>query len=90
MFEGAALSTHNYDALLNGWGAQTLQSGVYFDAGGSSYCAGGTARDVMTGTYDWRITDGGRECSLFLPLFIWNITDGGNEYSFFLPLVMTP
>jgi|GEM_PF-1493956 len=64
MFGGVTLSTANYDALLNGWGAQTLQDGVTFDGGNSKYCLGEAARSVMTTTYTWNITDGGKECAL--------------------------
>src|SRR5690606_32306956 len=38
MFTGVTLSTANYDALLNGWSSQALQTGVTFDAGNSQYC----------------------------------------------------
>ena len=47
MFYDVQLSMANYDALLNGWDAQTLQSNVTFDGGNSNYCAGETARDNM-------------------------------------------
>ena len=39
MFQGAALSSENYDALLAGWAAQSLQTGVNFHGGNSQYCA---------------------------------------------------
>ena len=61
MLYGAALSTANYDALLNGWKAQTLQSGVYFSSGNSTYCAGKPARADMI-SRGWTITDGGYNC----------------------------
>lgn len=37
MFEDAKLDTTNYDALLNGWSRQNVQSRVSFDAGKSQY-----------------------------------------------------
>ena len=60
MFSGATLSPENYDALLTGWNAQTLQANVTFDAGNSQYTAAAqAARDDITATYNWTITDGG-------------------------------
>ncbi len=62
MFGGITLSTANYDALLVGWNALTLQSGVTFSGGNSKYTAGSaavTARTTMTGTDSWIIIDGG-------------------------------
>src|SRR5690606_18574601 len=61
MFDLSGLSTANYDALLIGWSSQIAQSAVYFGADGKTY-SGGTAaaaRAILTGTYDWDITDGG-------------------------------
>jgi hypothetical protein len=62
MFGGATLSTSNYDALLVGWDAQTLQSMVTFDGGNSTYTllsAADTARTNMINNDLWTITDGG-------------------------------
>ena len=60
MFEGTALSPENYDALLIGWNAQTLQTGVTFHGGNSKYTsAAQTARDSIENVHNWRITDGG-------------------------------
>ena len=72
MFRNAALSTANYDALLMGWDAQALHSGVQFDGGASAYCDGETARSHMIHSDGWMITDGGKDCTglrhlLFLP-----------------------
>jgi len=62
MFDGIALSTANYDSLLIGWGEQTLQTWVYFYAGGSVYCSAeaAAARSHMETTYTWTFYDGGR------------------------------
>jgi len=62
MFWGFSLSTPNYDSLLIGWSALTLQSDVSFTAGNSKYSAGAatTARGVLTVTYSWGISDGGQ------------------------------
>jgi len=62
MFFGATLSTANYDALLMGWDAQSLQSGVSFDGGNSTYCAGEGARAHMISSDSWTIIDGGKDC----------------------------
>ena len=81
MFSGAALSWFNYDALLIGWstidGDETgLQTGVDFDAGGAQYCAGTAARDILTNTYNWTITNDDRFCSDNADLSALSITDG--------------
>ncbi len=62
MFDGATLSTSNYDSLLNGWDAQTLQNGVIFSGGNSTYCVGEAARANMIASDSWSITDGGKDC----------------------------
>ncbi len=65
MFSGVTLSTSNYNSLLAGWGAQSVQTGVTFDGGNSHYDAttgahNGTAgRLVLTAIKSWTITDGG-------------------------------
>ncbi|HKJ28248.1 MAG TPA: BspA family leucine-rich repeat surface protein, partial [Anaerolineales bacterium] len=58
MLSDVTLSTTNYDALLNGWNAQVLNSGVKFDGGNSVYCTSEAARTNMITTYSWEITDG--------------------------------
>jgi len=62
MFDGATLSTANYDSLLNGWNAQTLHSGVSFHGGNSHYCNGESARQNMISSDNWSITDAGKKC----------------------------
>jgi len=61
MFQGVTLSTANYDALLIGWGAQTVQSGVAFHGGSSTYTGGGAAEDGRDSLLDqgWMIVDDG-------------------------------
>ena len=60
MFFGVTLTSENYDALLAGWAAQTLQTGLDFHGGNSEYCANeGSNRAVLIDTYGWSITDGG-------------------------------
>lgn len=62
MFAGVTLSTANYDALLIGWSALTLQNGVTFDAGNSKYSSGAAAnaRAYIISTFGWTINDGGQ------------------------------
>ena len=74
MFNGAKLSTANYDALLKGWDAQSLHNGVVFDGGNSTYCAGEASRADMISHYGWTITDGGDSCLInnYLPLIVKN------------------
>lgn len=64
MFAGVTLSVSNYEALLTGWNAQVLQSGVNFSGGNSTYCytTATAARDEMVASDSWVITDGGRVC----------------------------
>ncbi len=62
MFDGTQLSISNYDALLIGWNAQALQSGVTFGGGNNTYCAGEAARENLLTAHGWVITDGGQDC----------------------------
>lgn len=65
MFTSSGFNITNYDLLLDnttGWPSQTtIQSGVTFSAGNAHYSAGAptTGRAILTGTYNWTITDGG-------------------------------
>ena len=62
MFERITLSTANYESLLEGWAAQTLQKSVTFSGGNSVYYEGSvadTARFNMIVADSWSITDGG-------------------------------
>jgi len=63
MFESVAISTSNYDALLNSWSKQVVESNVTFDAGNSQYSASSqAARDILTSApNNWTITDGGEK-----------------------------
>ena len=62
MFDGTSLSVPNYDALLIGWSGQAVQSNVAFSGGASNFSTvGAPARDILTGTFNWAITDGGPE-----------------------------
>ena len=60
MLVGTSLSTDNYDELLIGWCNLPLQQSVVFGLGDIKYSSLATAaRDVLTNTYGWIITDGG-------------------------------
>ena len=60
-FAGAStFPTAQYNAILIAWEAQVEQSGVTINFGSSQYGGSGkVARDVLTGTSTWTITDGG-------------------------------
>ena len=64
MFAGVKLSTTNYDSLLVGWNAQSLQPGVIFSGGRSTYCSAAAiaARANMIASDFWVITDWGQNC----------------------------
>lgn len=71
MLANVTLSTENYDALLVGWsmltdGETQITTGINFDAGNSTFCTGEASRSHLTNTYNWTISDGGREsnCSI--------------------------
>ena len=63
MFLNVTLSLANYDSLLNGWNALSLQPGVNFHGGNSVYCTGETSRLNMVNSDNWTITDSGLDCS---------------------------
>jgi len=63
MFVNITLSTANYNALLVGWEAQSVQTGVALHGGNSKYTAApsdaATARAALIADHSWVITDGG-------------------------------
>jgi len=61
MFNFSGLTTTNYDALLNGWAAlaPNLKSAVTMSKGPYYTSAAAAARQTLTGTYSWTITDAG-------------------------------
>ena len=65
VFSSCGLSTENYDAILNGWSTQSLQTEVLFGANELTYCNAQSARNLLTkpvseGGKGWTITDAGR------------------------------
>jgi surface protein len=80
MFIGVTLSTENYDALLNGWSAQALKSGVSFNGGNSQYCEAASARQSIIDNYGWTITDGGEDLTCYKPFItIWKTDNPGTS-----------
>jgi hypothetical protein len=77
MFNGVKLSPVNYDALLIGWEAQALRSGVTFSGGNSTYCLGESARANMISADQWTITDGGKDCN---PLTVKKVFQSQAKY----------
>ncbi len=79
MFIGVTLSTANYDNTLIGWstlstGETQIPTGITFDGGNSTYCAGETAKNTLTGSpYNWTITDGGISSSCTLGVDDYNM-----------------
>ena len=63
MFSLSGFSTNNYDAILNSWSQQDVQSGVVLGAQQINYCNGADARQSLIDNYGWIITDGGLDCS---------------------------
>lgn len=58
----SGVSTSNYDALLIGWAAQSVQSSVELGANPTKYTSGGAAeaaRNTLISIYGWTINDGG-------------------------------
>ncbi len=55
-------STSNYDSLLIGWSALTLQNNVVFDAPNTTYCEGESARQSIIDNFGWGINDAGLKC----------------------------
>ncbi|MDB9927432.1 BspA family leucine-rich repeat surface protein [Flavobacteriaceae bacterium] len=63
IFRNSGLSTNNYDAILNSWSQQNVQSDVSLGAEGIAYCNGADARLILINTYGWNITDSGLLCT---------------------------
>jgi surface protein len=70
MFNYSGLSTDNYDALLNGWNAQSLQSSVNFGVEELTYCTAETSRNNMVSSDGWAITGDSKQCPVDAPINI--------------------
>ena len=69
MLDNTALTTANYDATLIGWatidtGETPLATFATLSAVGLTYCTAETLRDLLITTYNWSITDGGKNCAV--------------------------
>lgn len=79
IFRNSALSVGNYSNILTGWSQQTLQSGLELTLIGPNgsltpYCdTVQAARDTLTTTYSWTMTDGGS-----VPCFTFSYAAGTN------------
>jgi len=62
ILNGLTLPTSEYDAILTNFSVQNLNSNVVFGAGNSIYCSTAAidARNILTTTYGWNISDGGQ------------------------------
>ncbi|MCY3415096.1 MAG: BspA family leucine-rich repeat surface protein [Candidatus Heimdallarchaeota archaeon] len=58
MFLDVSLSTLNYDATLQGWATNALQSNIQFH-GGNAHYYDPSLRQYLIDTYNWTITDAG-------------------------------
>jgi surface protein len=87
MFLGSGLPTANYNNLLIGWAAQTVNTGVSVNFGSSKYSGGAatTARATLVAT-PWTITDGG---AVVLIGFITTWTTTASLQTITLPLIST-
>lgn len=63
MFHNSFLSNTNYDKILIGWAAQSVQPNVTLGAHTNSYCLALAARNTLTGSpNNWTIIDMGLVC----------------------------
>ena len=88
VFNGSGLSNQNYDNLLSGWGAQTVQPGVSLGTINNSYCSGTYGRSVLTDTYGWSVTDLGESCdetNYFITTWKTDNTGTSDDLSIIIP-----
>ncbi len=57
MLNLTAISTANYDALLEAWADLTLQDDVVFGVSGLTYCEGSGDRTNIVNVYNWTFSD---------------------------------
>ena len=55
MLSGSGISTANYDAILQGWSAQTVQNNINLGAGGLFYCNAEAERQSLIDNFGWTI-----------------------------------
>jgi len=61
VFDGAGLSSSNYESILTGWSTQTLKSNLTLGAAGLKYCSP-TAHELLASDYNWQILGDRRAC----------------------------
>lgn len=59
MFSETSLSVANYDAILQSWANQEVNSNIVFGAKRVQYCNAGSARKLLIDDYNWTIEDAG-------------------------------
>ncbi|MCB9033303.1 MAG: BspA family leucine-rich repeat surface protein [Chitinophagales bacterium] len=79
MLDNTALSLANYDNILIGWEAQTVQNNVSLGALNLNYCAGATARQNLIDNSSWTITGDNLMCVLPVELLSFTATENNNE-----------
>jgi len=82
-----SFSSENYDNLLVGWAAQSVQQNVVFGAPPTSYCLGKEERKILTDPpNNWQITGDTESCSDFI--LTYNTTAEGDANSTTISLLI--
>ena len=55
MLGNSGISTANYDAILQGWAAQTVQNNINLGANGLNYCNSEAERQSLIDNFGWTI-----------------------------------
>ncbi len=66
MFQYNSLSVSNYDNLLKGWSKLELTDSLDFHAGGSKYCQGEDAKNLIISDHSWTFNDGDKDCNFYI------------------------
>ena len=74
MLDNSGLSSTNYDNLLTGWAALTLQSNVTLGVAGINYCTGTAGRNILVNTHGWTITGDQQSCSVATDITAFSFT----------------
>ncbi|MCT4586861.1 MAG: BspA family leucine-rich repeat surface protein [Carboxylicivirga sp.] len=88
MFDGTALSTANYDKLLQGWSAQSVQPNIELGAMGKKYCHSADYREALATNYGWTFTDSGLdkdEANYFITTWKSDNTGASGETEIIIP-----
>lgn len=57
MISNTGISVSNYDNILDGWAAQTVQPNIVLGASGLVYCRAEASRDILITTNGWTIIE---------------------------------